>query len=194
MGSFLCWNIWIHYWVKCFQGKRWFTMFTGNLPKWQESFRIVQKLVKSCDLCMFAGIDECFSFVSYCFTFSRTLLNPIDFGFPNTRLRFYLLAKRRSLGEEPCPSGPPTVQPRPVSHFLEEKKLYRLAVSNLDWFPSESEFLLVHPPCHAAVGGGKPAKTSCTARARRGFAKGLGWRSQRMGCREGMTIKCRVTV
>lgn len=84
------------------------------------------------------------SVLLHCFTFSRTLLNPIDFGFPNTRRRFYLLAKRRSLGEEPCPSGPPTVQPRPVSHFLEEKKMYRLAVSNLDWLPSESEFLLVH--------------------------------------------------
>ncbi|CAL1140006.1 unnamed protein product [Cladocopium goreaui] len=59
----------------------------------------------------------------------ETVLDPRNFGFPNTRRRFYLLAKRikRSNGllsgahsDHGCPDGPPAVPPQRVDHFLKE--------------------------------------------------------------------------
>eukprot|EP00435_Cladocopium_sp_Y103_P007196 s1042_g2.t1 len=56
----------------------------------------------------------------------QTVLDPRDFGFPNTRRRFYLLAKRIKgsqgmlSGADCCPEGPAAVPPQCVEHFLKE--------------------------------------------------------------------------
>ena len=53
----------------------------------------------------------------------RTVLDPRDFGFPNTRRRFYLLAKRSDHGHggHGCPDGPPAVPPQRVEYFLKAR-------------------------------------------------------------------------
>ena len=56
----------------------------------------------------------------------RTVLDPRDFGFPNTRRRFYLLAKLAHSDHDDhdghgCPDGPPAVPPQRVEHFLKAR-------------------------------------------------------------------------